>query len=52
MAHYADEVQNLDFEKLDNLAVKHHNTTDAVTLDKEGNIVKTAQLKVRKKNRR
>ncbi|WP_273213623.1 hypothetical protein [Helicobacter rodentium] len=46
MANYADEVENLDFEKLGNLAVKNHNTTDTITLDEKGNIVKTAQLKV------
>lgn len=46
MANYADEVKNMDFEKLGNLASKNHNTTDTVTLDKNGNIVKTAQLKV------
>ena len=46
MANYADEVKNMDFEKLGNLVRKNHNTTDTITLDKNGNIVKTAQLKV------
>ncbi|MCX2716850.1 hypothetical protein OQH61_03755 [Helicobacter sp. MIT 21-1697] len=46
MAYYADEVKNMDFEKLGNLPTKNHNTTDSVTLDKNGNVVKTAQLKV------
>lgn len=46
MAYYGDEVEHLDFEKLGNLAAKNHNTTDTVTFDEKGNIVKTAQLKV------
>lgn len=46
MANYGDEVENLDFEKSGNLAAKNHNTTDTITFDEKGNIVKTAQLKV------
>lgn len=44
-AHYGDEIKNMDFEKIDTLATKNHNTTDTVTLDKDGNVIKTAQLK-------
>lgn len=48
MANYADEVENMDFSDsiLAALAHKNHTTTDTVTFDKNGNIVKTAQLKV------
>lgn len=46
MANYPDEVENMDFGKLGNLVRKNHNTTDTVKLNKNGNIVKTAQLKV------
>lgn len=46
MANYPDEVENMDFGKLGNLVRKNHNTTDTVTRDKNGNNVKTAQLKV------
>ncbi|RDU59864.1 hypothetical protein CQA44_11080, partial [Helicobacter sp. MIT 14-3879] len=50
LANYDDEVKNLDFSdsKLGNLTRTNHNTTDTVTLDKEGNVVKTSQLKVNK----
>lgn len=51
MTYYGDEVEHLDFEKLGNLAAKDHNTTDTVTFDKNGNIVKTAQLKVIKETK-
>lgn len=44
-AYYDDEIKNMDFEKIDTLATKNHNTTDTVTLDKNGNVIKTAQLK-------
>lgn len=48
MANYADEVENMNFSDsiLAALAHKNHTTTDTVTFDKNGNIVKTAQLKV------
>lgn len=48
LAYYADEVENMDFSDpiLAALAHKNHTTTDTVTLDKEGNVIKTAQLKV------
>ncbi|RAX56463.1 hypothetical protein CCZ01_09445 [Helicobacter monodelphidis] len=61
MANYGDEVKNMDFDKgglkqLAELSAKHskdgksglknHTTIDTVTLDSNGNIVSTAQLKV------
>lgn len=49
LAYYGNEVKNMDFNKIGNLATKHHNTTDTVTLDENGNVIKTAQLKVIKK---
>lgn len=45
-AHYGDEVKNMDFDKIGDLATKNHNTTDTITTDKNGNVIKTAQLKV------
>lgn len=46
LAYYGDEVKNMDFHKIGTLATKNHNTTDTITLDKNGNVIKTAQLKV------
>lgn len=46
LAYYGDEVKNMDFDKIGNFATKNHNTTDTITLDKNGNVVKSAQLKV------
>lgn len=48
MSNYKEEVENLNFNKgkLANLATKHHTVTDMVTLDKNGKVIKTAQLKV------
>lgn len=42
LAYYADEVENMDFSDpiLAALAHKNHTTTDTVTLDKEGNVIK------------
>lgn len=45
-AHYSDEVKNMDFDRIGTLATKNHNTTDTITIDKNGNVIKTAQLKV------
>lgn len=48
LAYYKDEVENMNFSDsiLAALACKNHNTTDTVTLDKNGKVVNTAQLKV------
>ncbi|BEG57196.1 hypothetical protein NHP21005_08840 [Helicobacter sp. NHP21005] len=46
LAFYSDEVQHMDFSKLGDFARTNHNTTDTITLDKEGNVINTAQLKV------
>lgn len=50
LANYPDEVKNMDFSNPDSdlskLATKNHNTTDTVTVDKNGKVVKTSQLKV------
>ncbi|MEB2817193.1 hypothetical protein [Campylobacter upsaliensis] len=46
LAYYGDEVKNMDFDKIGDFATKNHNTTDTITLDKNGNVVKSAQLKV------
>ena len=61
LANYLDEVKDMDFSKGDlkelmelsakyhkdgKRELKNHTTTDTVTLDKNGNIVKKAQLKV------
>lgn len=48
LAYYGEEVENMDFSDstLNSLAKGNHNTTDTVTFDKNGNIVKTSQLKV------
>ena len=61
LANYPDEVRDMDFSKGDlkelielsakyhkdgKRELKNHTTTDTVTLDKNGNIVKKAQLKV------
>ncbi|GMB95623.1 hypothetical protein [Helicobacter sp. NHP22-001] len=46
LAFYGDEVHHMDFSKLDDFARTNHNTTDTITLDKEGNVINTAQLKV------
>ncbi|MFC3848054.1 hypothetical protein ACFOPX_05885 [Helicobacter baculiformis] len=46
LAYYGDEVQHMDFSKLDDLARTNHNTTDTLTPDKKGNVINTAQLKV------
>lgn len=55
LAYYGDEVENMDFAKLAHIeaadtkqtkSLHNHTTTDVVTLDKNGNVIKTAQLKV------
>ena len=46
LTYYGDEVKNMDFDKIGDFATKNHNTTDTITLDKNGNVVKSAQLKV------
>lgn len=50
LANYPDEVKNMDFSNPDSdlskLTKKNHNTTDTVTVDKNGKVVNTAQLKV------
>lgn len=47
LKNYPDEVENMDFGnfELQQYAKKNHNTTDTVTIDKNGKI-KTSQLKV------
>lgn len=47
MSNYKYEVENFDFSKgdLNHLARTNHNTTDTVLIDKNGNVIKTAQLK-------
>lgn len=53
LANYPDEVKSMDFSNPDSdlskLTKKNHNTTDTVTVDKNGKVVNTAQLKVIKK---
>ncbi|WP_026943923.1 hypothetical protein [Helicobacter rodentium] len=48
LAYYKNEVENMNFSDstLAALAHKHHTTTDTVTFDEKGNVIKTAQLKV------
>lgn len=46
LTHYSDEVKNMDFDKIGDFATKNHNTTDTITLDKNGNVVQSSQLKV------
>ncbi|EEO24383.2 MULTISPECIES: hypothetical protein [Helicobacter] len=46
LTYYGDEVKNMDFNKIGDFATKNHNTADTITLDKHGNVIKTAQLKV------
>ncbi|WP_104749720.1 hypothetical protein [Helicobacter cynogastricus] len=46
LALYGDEVKHMDFSKLGDFARTNHNTTDTITLDKDGNVINTAQLKV------
>ncbi|WP_233707727.1 hypothetical protein [Helicobacter aurati] len=52
-ANYSDEVESMDFSNPDSdlgkLATKNHFTTDTVTLNKNGEVVQTAQQKVVKK---
>ncbi len=59
MANYTDEVKNMNFnsKELQNLMtvgnykskkLKNHESTDSVTFDKNGKIIKTEQLKVTK----
>ncbi|WP_297966450.1 hypothetical protein [uncultured Campylobacter sp.] len=59
MTNYADEVKNMDFnsKELQNLAtsgnykskkLKNHESTDSVTFDKNGKIIKKEQLKTTK----
>lgn len=46
LANYGDEVKEMNFHfSLDELAHKNHNTTDTVTLNENGYIVNTSQLK-------
>ncbi|MDE7195892.1 MAG: hypothetical protein K2N69_02600 [Helicobacter sp.] len=53
LANYPDEVKDMDFSDSDSdlskLAKKNHNTTDTVTIDKNGKVMQTSQLKVIKK---
>ncbi|MDE7254634.1 MAG: hypothetical protein K2N54_00465, partial [Helicobacter sp.] len=53
LANYPDEVKDMDFSDsnsdLSKLAKKNHNTTDTVTIDKNGKVMQTSQLKVIKK---
>ncbi|STQ86042.1 phage tail family protein [Helicobacter muridarum] len=46
IANHGDDLKNIDFNKIGDLAKTNHGTTDTVTLDKNGNVIKTAQLKV------
>ncbi|MDE6045547.1 MAG: hypothetical protein K2F85_08570, partial [Helicobacter sp.] len=53
LANYPDEVKDMDFSDSDSdlskLAKKNHHTTDTVTIDKNGKVIQTSQLKVIKK---
>lgn len=53
LANYPDEVKDMDFSDSDSdlskLAKKNHNTTDTVTIDKNGKVMQTSQLKAIKK---
>ncbi|WP_233702061.1 hypothetical protein [Helicobacter enhydrae] len=46
LAYYDDEVKNMNLDKLGDLVKKNHPIVDTVTIDKDGNAIKTAQLKV------
>ncbi|WP_163565218.1 hypothetical protein [Helicobacter suis] len=47
LAFYGDEVKHMDFSgALDELARTNHPTTDTATLNKQGHVINTAQLKV------
>lgn len=50
LANYPNEVKDMDFSDSDSdlskLAKKNHHTTDTVTIDKNGKVMQTSQLKV------